>query len=450
MTLKLKKSSLILTLVLLFSPCKDVFAKTNNEAPPNIYGSSAITLDIETGEIIYAKDVDGIKYSKSHNTKGMYPASTTKLMTALIFAENKDKLGHNNLKYNQLAEEQPEYSLKINFPTSKLKKGDSIPSEDAMNSLLLFSANDIAYVIAGNVGKTKSNDENSKEAIDNFINMMNKKASELHMKNTHFVTANGLHNDEHYTTSYDLSLLGRAAFKNKWLSETMKLEKASMTINGVIIPLENRNKLVGKSVDGALCIGGKTGYTSKSGRCLVAGFEKNGRKILGVVMNSAYDAKDSFVFEDMKKIISWSYNAQKTNYLKKDSIVGTKTLKYKPLKFFGPEKTLSIPLIIKNDVNYYDNEVNKKEISKKIDTKNLSFKTLNTEKPVAKLIISQRENTKSYNLYTNISKSQIIKDNILIYSVALIGAVVVIFLIIFLIISINKFKSNRRRSKYWS
>ncbi|WP_396276423.1 D-alanyl-D-alanine carboxypeptidase family protein [Haloimpatiens lingqiaonensis] len=448
--MKLKRFSLVLALTFLISSCSSVFAKTNNETPPAIHGSAAITLDMETGEIIYAKDADGINYSKLKGTKGMYPASITKLMTALVFAENKDKLNLNTLKYNTWAEVQPEYSLKISFPTSKLKKGDSIPSEDAMNSLLLFSANDMAYVIAGNVGKSGSKDENSKEAIDNFINMMNKEASRLNMKNTHFVTANGLHDVQHYTTPYDLSLLGRAALKNNWISNTMKLKKADMSINGVNIPLENRNKLVGETINGALCIGGKTGYTSDAGRCLLAIFEKDGRKILGVVMNSVYDSKDSFVFEDMKKIINWSYETKRINYLKKDSVIGTTNLKYKPLKFLGPEKSLEVPLILKEDVNYFNNEINSKEIAKKIDTKGLSLKSLNIDKPVAKLVVSQREAVKSYNLYTNISKSQIIKSNIILYLAA--GAVVlaIIVLIILIIFSIKKFKNRRTRSKYWS
>lgn len=449
--MKLKRFSLVLVLTILISSCSSVFAKTNNQvSPPAIHGSAAVTLDMETGEIIYAKDVDGTKYSKSKNTKGMYPASVTKLMTALIFAENKDKLGLNTLKYNKSAEEQPEYSLKVNFPTAKLKKGDSIPAEDVMNSLLLFSANDMAYVIAGNVGKAGKNDENSKESVDNFINMMNKEASKLHMKNTHFVTANGLHDVEHYTTPYDLSLLGRAALKNNWIANTMKSKKSSMSINGVNIPLENRNKLVGETVNGAVCIGGKTGYTSNAGRCLLAIFEKNGRKILGVVMNSIYDSKDTFVFEDMKKIIDWSYNAKKVNYLKKDSIVATETLKYKPLKFFGPEKSVKVPLILKENVNYYDNEVNSKEISKKIDAKDLSLKTLNGDKPVAKLVISQREATKSFNLYTNISKTEIFKSNLFLYLIVAAVVIAVLVLIISLIFFIKNLINKKRSSRYWS
>lgn len=448
--MKLKRFSLILVLTILISSCSSVFAKTNAELPPTIHGSAAVTLDMETGEIIYAKDVDGTKYSKSNNTKGMYPASVTKLMTALIFAENKGKLGLNTLKYNKSAEEQPEYSLKINFPTAKFKKGDSIPAEDVMNSLLLFSANDIAYVIAGNVGKTRTNDENSKESVDNFINMMNKEASKLHMKNTHFVTANGLHDVKHYTTPYDLSLLGRAALKNNWIADTMKSKKSNMSINGVNIPLENRNKLVGETVNGAVCIGGKTGYTSKAGRCLLAIFEKNGRKTLGVVMNSIYDSKDTFVFEDMKKIIDWSYNAKKVNYLKKDSVVGTETFKYKPLKFFGPEKSVKVPLILKENVNYYDNEVNSKEISKKIDAKNLSLKALTRDKPVAKLVISQREATKSFNLYTNISKTQIIKSNLFLYLIVAAVVIAVLVLIISLIFFIKNLINRKKRSRYWS
>ncbi|WP_373898597.1 D-alanyl-D-alanine carboxypeptidase family protein [Haloimpatiens sp. FM7315] len=449
--MKHKKLSLIFTIIFMVSSCNSVFAKTN-DAPPSINGSAAITLDVNTGEIIYTKDIDGTNYKKANSTKGMYPASTTKLMTALVFSKNKNKLSSDILKYNKSAIEQPKYSLYTDYKSANLKVGNSIPSQDVMNALLLYSANDMAYVVAGNVGKTSTDDENSKKAVNNFIDMMNKEAEELHMKNTHFVTANGLHDVNHYTTPYDLSLLGRAAAKDKWVSETIIKKKSDMHINNVTIPLENRNKLLEENINGAVCIGGKTGYTSDAGRCLVAIFNKNGHKIIGVVMNSIYDAKDSFVFEDMKKIIDWSYKASKVNYLKKDSKVKTVSLKYKPLLFVGPEKTLQVPLLLKENVDYYKNTVNTKEIKTTINTDKLTLNNLSTNKPVAQITVSEREAVKSYDLYTNVSKSQILKDNILLYSLVALSFIAVCALLIFISIYINKIKRrhSRRKNKYWS
>ncbi|MFD3156385.1 D-alanyl-D-alanine carboxypeptidase family protein [Haloimpatiens sp. FM7330] len=444
-----KKFSLILAVLFLFTISGNVFAQTNiSKEPPKIYGSAAITMDAQTGEIIYAKDIDGKQYKQLNNTKGMYPASVTKLMTALLFAENKDKKGLNVLNYTKSAKEQPKYSLNTDYPNINFNIGKPLSVNDVMNALLLYSANDIAYTIAGNIGKTDSYDENSKQAVDNFRKMMNDKAAELKMKNTHFITANGLHDDNHYTTPYDLTLLARAALKNKWVAKTMNTKKGVLKIDGKTIPIENRNKLLGENINGAVCIGGKTGYTSKSGRCLVAIFEKDGRKVIGVVMHSIYDAKDSFVFQDMKKIIDWSFNVKPVNYMNKNTTIKTATLKYKPFKFFGPEKTLKVPLILKENITYYNNSINKKEFKTKIDTSNLTFKNLSSEKPVSKLIVSEREAVKSYDLYTNVSKSQIFKDNILLYVGLIVGLIVIIILIMF-IVSLIKNGRRRKRNRYW-
>ena len=93
-------------------------------------------------------------------------------------------------------------------------------------------------------------------------------------------------------------------------------------------------------------------------------------------MGSVYDAKDSFVFEDMKKIIDWSYNVKPSTLYKKDSTLKTETITYKPLKFIGPSVTIDVPVILKEDATYYKNEVNDKETNKTINIDNTSYVAL--------------------------------------------------------------------------
>ncbi len=285
------KLTLISLLIFIFTLTSNVFAAGNsNTEPPTIYGKTAMTIDVETGEIIYAKNIDN----------RMYPASTTKYLTALLLAENKGK--NDNIPYTATAKGQPPYSMNINLHPINI--GETIKAENVMDGLLLFSGNDTAYMIGDALAG------NSK----NFENMMNKKIQELNLKNTHFVTPNGLHNPNHYTTAYDLSIISRAALKNPWVYQSSnKKESSIVTSKGTKMTVENSNKLLGK--DG--CVAGKTGYTDAAGRCLVTLFNRDGRKILGVVMGSVYDAKDSFVFEDMKKIIDWSYNVKPSTLYKK-------------------------------------------------------------------------------------------------------------------------------------
>ena len=150
------------------------------------------------------------------------------------------------------------------------------------------------------------------------------------------------------------------------------------------------------------CIGGKTGYTDPAGRCLVAIYERNGRKILGVVMNSVYDKNDTFVFDDMKKVIDWSYEAKPATLHTKDSVLTTKTIKYKPLGFIGPERSINVPIVVKEDVNYYDNQVNKTEIKEDLNLANINISSLKGNNPIGTLSIKERNISKEYKLYADV------------------------------------------------
>lgn len=390
-------------------PSEYVQAAPNDQ--PKIVGKTAITMDVQTGEIIYAQGID----------EKMYPASVTKMMTALLFAENKQK--SDAIPYTESAKSQPAYALSTDIMRNKIKVGDTMPADDVMKALLLFSANDSAYMIADSVGGNSNT----------FINMMNDRAAKLGLKNTHFVTANGLHDDDHYTTAYDLSVIGREAFKNPWVKETIATKSGKIETSAhVIAYIENRNKLLGQN--GA--VGGKTGYTSPAGRCLLAFYERDGRAILGVVMKSAYDAQDSQVFKDMETIINWSYDAKPVKIYDKGATLKTETLTYKPLKFFGPEKTIEVPLIVNDEVNYYENSVNKAEIKTEITSINLDPWNLTTESKVGKLTATQREASASYDLYTNVTTKDLVAANRGLYLGVGIGsfvAVVVVLLLMFII-----------------
>ena len=180
---------LLFTLVFTIIFSTTVFAAVK---PLELIGKAAISVDMDTNEIIYTKNIDN----------KMYPASITKLITALLLAENKKST--DNLTYTKTAKAQPPFSYNINIHPVAI--GDTMSADDVMDGLLLYSGNDIAYMIADNVGGNAAN----------FAKMMNAKAASLGMKGSHFITPNGLDdaNDEHYTTAYDLTLLGRAAYKN--------------------------------------------------------------------------------------------------------------------------------------------------------------------------------------------------------------------------------------------
>lgn len=420
--MKKKRYIALFSLFMVLSVNTGAFAASPDaDIMPTIYAQSAISIDLSTNEIIYEKNID--------NTT--YPASTTKLMTALLLAENKAQ--GDMLTYTENAKKQPEYSLNTNlFPISV---GDKFTAKDAMLGLLLYSGNDVAYMIADNVSGN----------AENFKNKMNEEVQKLGLKNTHFVTPNGLHDKDHYTTAYDLSIIAKTAYANQWVQEAMGTKKADIsTASGIKMTIENRNKLLGSNG----CIGGKTGYTSEAGKCLVAVYERDGRKLLGIVMKSVYDANDTMVFNDMEKVINWSYAQKPIALYKSNAVIKTESLKYKPLVFFGPVKTIDVPVISKQDVTYYDNTVNKTEFKENYDFTALSTSAVNGGKSIGSLKVSIRDSAKTYELYSSLPKFTIFKSNFLLYLGTLVGLIAAIFAIALGIKKILDIKRKNRTYYY--
>lgn len=174
-----------------------------------------------------------------------------------------------------------------------------------------------------------------------FADLMNKKAKDLGANSSNFVTPNGLHDDNHYTTAYDLSLIAKAAFANDWERETMQLDKAPITLNNSRIILENRNLGLGKNGN----ITGKTGITNQVGGCLAAVYERDGRQLIGVILKDKQrDNADLTKFNDMDTIMNYSYAASKSKYKSTSDNVGTAEANNKAFGGFGPTKTISVPV----------------------------------------------------------------------------------------------------------
>ena len=423
----MKKNLILKTLILtlsisLFSPLASIKgnATTTSTALPDINAQAAITMDLETGEIIYCKDADSKRY----------PASTTKLLTGLLLAENKQK--SDSIEFTESAKIQPEYSLNINFMHNSMQVGDTMSADDVMKGLLLFSGNDTAYMIADSIGGNS----------ENFAYMMNAKLKEIGANNSHFVTANGLHDDNHYTTAYDLSLITKAAFENDWEREVMGLSNASIEINGAKVLLENRNLGLGHNGN----IGGKTGLTNAAGGCLAAVYDRGGRKLIGIVLKSRQvDNADMTKFNDMDAIMDYSYDATKTVYKSSGDEVGTTDVEYKSFGFFGPTKTISVPLKLTQDVTYYSNAINDAESQITYDKTDASAWNLLFNKDVT-LTYSTRNHTENVTGTVDISFGDILKDNLIIYIATLASIIIIITLII--LIKNMASNSRRRRSSY--
>lgn len=437
----MKKYIKFITIILVFSLCLSLSMTTSVYADsdtsnkfPDIFAKSAITIDAQTGEIIYCKNID----SK------IYPASTTKLLTAILLTESKKE--NSLLTYTKSASMQPSYSMNINI--HPIKVGDQMTADSAMKGLLIYSGNDAAYVIADNIlGKL---DETPAQTIANFSKLMNKKVKELGLKNTNFVTPNGLHDPNHYSTAYDMSVIGRKAFSIPWILKTVGLTNTTAeTVSGVKLPVSNRNKIIfeNQPVYDKTCLGGKTGFTDQAGKCLVAIYNRNGKKIIGVVMKSVYDQADTQVFKDMNAIINWSYNQPETTLHKSGTIYKTVPVRYKPLRFFGPTRTADIPVMIKENIMYYKNSVNDSEKTFSENVSSLNPWKLNTKDSIGTLTLKERNVTKSYKLYSTVGASNLLSQNKTLYMIVGIIALVVITFVVTSILLIVRLLRNGNNSK---
>ena len=406
--------SLILSLSFMVT---SVNAQEDNNVDPRIYGEAYVVIDGDTNEVILGKNAD-LK---------MYPASITKLITAILLAEHKEP--NDVLVFTQAAKQMPEYSVNLNY--YPMEVGQELSADFVMKSILIFSANDMAQVVADNI---------SQELGKPFEEIMNDKLKEFGIKNTNFKNAVGLHDDDHYSTAYDLAILLKEALKYDWIRETIGTKNVTVSLpNGSLIVYENSNKLLG--TEGM--IGGKTGYTSRAGRTLVGAFEYEGKTYISTVLKSVYDADDTYVFEDMLNLIKLARTKEKTLLYESGSAYPEYVpLEYKLFGFFGSKKVEEVPVILKEHVYIYDNDYNKENILTEIVLKdNINIFT-NGDKPVGVLKVSIFDYEKTYDITTNIFN--IIAKNLYIYFIALFLILFIIVAIIFLIVKIGRPKKNKR------
>lgn len=257
----------IFVFVLCFLLCIPTTAFAKTEV---ITAQNAVVLDKETSMILYDKNM--------HSKAPM--ASTTKIMTCLIASEYKNINSIVTITNEML--DGTEGSLLY------LKAGDKITLLDLIKGAMLASGNDAANAIAVFIAGD----------INSFVNMMNKRANKIGMKSTNFVTPSGLDSSNHYSTAYDMALLAKEALNNKILCEICSKSFDEITINNIHQTIYNHNKLLSLYEN---CIGLKTGYTEKSGRCLVSAFRYKGNVIIIVTLNDYDDWNDHKKLFDFAK-----------------------------------------------------------------------------------------------------------------------------------------------------
>ncbi len=242
-----------------------VFQGSASVAAPSVQAEGAVLLNCGTGQILFGKN---------ENTQ-FYPASITKVMTALLTMETC------SLNDTVTFSEAATTNLESGAVTLNLTAGDQLTVEQCLYALLLKSANEVANGLA----------EHISGSVSAFSDKMNARAAQLGCKNTHFANPNGLNNAAHLTTPYDMALIARAAYANPTLSKISTTTSYQMpaTINGAAKTITMGHKM-NYPTDSRYypgIVGGKTGYTSKAGNTLVTCVEKNGVRLAAVVMKAS-------------------------------------------------------------------------------------------------------------------------------------------------------------------
>lgn len=249
---------------------------------PGIYGEAAIVMDMDTGAVLYEKAAD-----EKH-----YPASITKVLTALIAIENS------SMNDTVTFSEESVNCLQPGYAHIAMKPGETITMKDALSALLLASANEAGYAI----GETVAGNH------EKFIEMMNKRAKELGCTNSNFVNTNGMFDENHYTTPRDMALIAKEAFRHSQFREIE--QETQHTIPATNLEPEPRtfqqkHKMMrqGYKFYDERCVGGKTGYTTEASNTLITYMESNGRHLVCVDMCSRKN-----IFPDTKAMCDYGFS----------------------------------------------------------------------------------------------------------------------------------------------
>ncbi len=319
---------------------KIVLAEKNHD-------ESKIVMEVNSNRILFEKNA----YDKK------FMASTTKILTAIVVIENcdLDEIITVNKK-----------TTGIEGSSIYLEEGENLSVKQLLYGLMLRSGNDCAETLAMHCSGSK----------ENFAVLMNDTAKKIGAKNSNFTNPHGLHDDNHYTTAYDLAIISSYSIKNPIFKEIVSTKKIKIphTNRDYDRILINKNKMLNE-FDG--CNGIKTGYTENAGRCLVSSANRNGMELVCVVLNCAP------MFEDSKTLLSKAYDEYNLEkIIESDNIID----------FITDKNNISYALHVKNDIVLPLNSYEKENLEVIYDYSNNVNYLLNSNQEVGKIKIYIKNN----------------------------------------------------------
>ena len=382
------------------------------------YCPSCILIEANTGKILYEKNSNDVRF----------PASTTKIMTAILTVENCNLDDVATVSHNAV------YSIPYDYTHASLKEGEELTIEQLLYALMIPSANDAAIVLA----------EHISGSVEEFAKLMNKRAEELGCKNTHFVNPNGIHSKDHTSTAYDLALMGKFAMQNSiirkivstkqfTLPATNKYSKADRTFNNSNDLLSTYSKYYYEGTTGV-----KTGYTGEAGNCIIASAKKNDFEVILVVLGGeSTNTGLSQRYLDCKTLFDYAFN----NYSLKT--LNEKNAVLKQITVRGAtQETQNLNVLIKDKIEIFsENSADLSSLEPEITLDENLMAPISANSAIGKITYNYDGQTYSSDL---IAETQVLSSDFL----PLLFRILLIFLVLYLLfLLLKKPQNTNKKSK---
>ena len=325
-----KLSSIILAIILIITPANLAFANNDN-SNINISSKSAILMDVGSGQVLYEKNAH----------EKLPPSSVTKVMTMLLICEALDS---GKIKIDDQVQVS-EIASSMGGSQIFLEPGESQTVDTLLKGIAVASANDACVAMAEYIAGS----------VESFVDMMNSKAKDLNMKDTHFANTNGLPVDNHYTSAYDIATMSRELLKHDVISKYLTTWMDSVVVGKkqTSIGIANTNKLI-KHFQGAT--GVKTGFTQQAKYCLSASAKRGDTHLVAATLGAETSPER---FKDASSLLNYGFaNYESVKLCSKDDKISTLTM----------EKAESdkVSLVAKEDLTVLIKKGDSKEFTKKI------------------------------------------------------------------------------------
>ncbi len=406
-----------------FSIAENIIEGTNTTEKKDIFSDieapNLLLAETSTGKILYERDAE----------KRIFPASITKLMTAILVVENCE------LDEIVTVSENAVKSVPPGYVNANLQVGEELTVEDLLYVMLIPSANDAANVLAEHVGGS----------IESFATMMNTRAKELGCTGTNFTNPSGLHEETHYTTAKDLLCIAREAISKSLIQKIVGTTTYTLTntekYTGTQRKFTSTNYMKQQNLSKYYCdycIGGKTGYTGEAKNCVVEFAKKDGIELTAIVMGENATVKGK-KFLDAKEMFDYAFK----NY--KNEVVATKNEKYESVKINNATKeTAMLDALYENDVKILKEKSTQTDIDKDNEEVKETVEYYNLKAPIkqGEKIGNIKYEYEGISYSTDLIAGADVEESVVLENLL---KILILALIIYIIYSLKKSKKKVRK-----